>query len=113
MSRMPDWESALRTIDELGPKFAAAKARRTWLEEGRKSLKSELMREYAGKGVKALQAQERDAYADPKYQAHLAQLEEAVDEAEALWWKLIGAQLRFEAWRSINANDRAMTRNAQ
>jgi hypothetical protein len=50
--------------------------------------------------------QERDAYADPEYQQHLSALEEAVKVEEEFRWKMIAAQAKIEAWRTIESSRR-------
>jgi len=96
-----------RAVDYIirhGKVFAEAKAKRTYIEEYRKSLKAILM----GRSLEgAVNAQERDAYSHPDYIALLDGLREAVEIEEKLKWDLIAAQARVEIWRTEQANNRA------
>lgn len=90
--------------------YAQAKAQRVECEEFRKSLKAMLMKK---SGVEAIGAQEREAYAHPEYIAHLKALAAAVEQEEALRWKIEAARMRVDVWRSQQANNRAMDRATQ
>ena len=86
--------------------YATAKANRVYLEEFRKTKKALCMQAAESAGVKTAAMQERDAYADPEYQQHLAALEEAVKVEEEYRWKMIAAQAKIEAWRTIESSRR-------
>jgi hypothetical protein len=62
-------------------------------------------------GQKSAASQERDAYASAEYVSHLEALRDAVEAEEVLRWRLIAAQAKIEAWRSISANQRAEAKN--
>jgi len=83
--------------------FAKAKAERIYLEEFRKSKKALLMQHIEG----SVAAQERDAYAHEDYKKILEELKKAVEQEEALRWKMISAQAHIEVWRSQEASNRA------
>ena len=88
--------------------FAKAKAERVYLEEFRKSKKALLMQEAFCAGVETMAAQERDAYARTEYQELLKGLACAIETEEKLKFQLIGAQLRVEIWRSMEASNRTI-----
>lgn len=88
--------------------YAKAKAERVYLEEFRKSKKALLMQEAFCAGVEAITAQERDAYARTEYQELLKGLACAIETEEKLKFQLIGAQLRVEIWRSMEASNRTI-----
>jgi hypothetical protein len=98
---------SLDYIRDNAPKYAKAKAARIYLEEFRKTKKALCMKAAECGGANAVSAQERDAYADPEYAALLEGLRDAVEEEETLRWRLIAAQAKIEAWRTIEANKRA------
>lgn len=93
-------------IRDQAPSYAKAKSERVFLEEFRKSKKAILMREAELAGHKTAAAQEREAYANPHYLGVLEGLKAAVEQEEALRWLIVGAQAKFEAWRTIEANRR-------
>lgn len=86
--------------------YAAAKANRVYLEEYRKTLKAQLMIESEQAGSKSSATQERDAYAHQQYKNHLCGLQEAIQVEEDLRWKLVAAQAKIEAWRTIESSRR-------
>lgn len=86
--------------------YATAKANRAYLEEYRKTLKAQLMIESEQAGAKSSATQERDAYAHEKYKQHLLGLEDAIKIEEELRWKLVAAQAKIEAWRTIESSRR-------
>lgn len=86
--------------------YATAKANRVYLEEFRKTKKALCMQAAETAGVKSAAMQERDAYADPDYQKHLLVLEDAVKVEEEFRWKMIAAQAKIEAWRTIESSRR-------
>ena len=88
--------------------FAKAKAERCYLEEFRKSKKALLMQEAFLAGVDTMAGQERDAYARSEYRELLEGLKAAVETEEKLKFQLIGAQLRVEIWRSMEASNRTI-----
>ena len=112
MSEVPhaDPHAAVEYMLQTAPRYAKAKAQRLYLEEFRKTKKALLMRESDGKAVADREAY---AYSHPEYIELLEGLRAATEQEEALRWKLTGAQLRVEVWRSMNANDRAQDRTTR
>jgi len=94
-------------IRDKAPEYAQAKAARVYLEQFRKTQKALGMRAAESAGHKSAVIQEREAYADPSYISILEGLREAVEAEEALRWRLVAAQAKIEAWRSLSANARA------
>jgi hypothetical protein len=105
-----DPHKAIDYIIEHAHLFAAAKANRIQLEEGRKSMKAVLMKQ---SGVDSIGAQEREAYADPEYREYLKGLAASVEEEEKLRWMLEAAKLRIEVYRTESANQRMEGRAVQ
>lgn len=102
-----DPQKAVDALIQMAPKHAQAKANRYSLEEFRKVLKAKIMREHLSL---PLAAQEREAYADERYADHIRATQTAIEEEEALRWRMVAAQLRIEVWRSQNANNRNQDR---
>lgn len=109
MSRKIDPQTSLQAMHDTGPKLAAARAERVYLEEYRKSLKALLMKSSTQTSAAM---QERDACADESYLLHLQGLRQAVEREEALRWKMVTAQTAVEIWRSQESSARAMDRSA-
>ncbi len=107
--RKIDPQTSLQAMHDTGPKLAAARAERVWLEEYRKSLKALLMK---ASPQSSAAMQERDAYADESYLLHLQGLRQAVEREEALRWKMVTAQTAVDVWRSQESSARAMDRAA-
>ena len=55
-----------------------------------------------------ISAQEREALAHPKYLAHLEELKKAVFNDENMRALRVGAEAKIEAWRTKQANIRAI-----
>ena len=85
---------------------AKCKAERIYLEEYRKSLKAMLMSVYKELPVSA---QEREAYNSKEYKEHLVAIKIAVKKDEKHRFMREAAKAKIEAWRSMNANLRAVT----
>lgn len=94
-------------IRDEAPAYAKAKSERIFLEEFRKSKKALLMRDAEIAGHKSAVAQEREAYAHSDYMVVLEGLKAAVEQEETLRWRMVAAQAKIEAWRTIEANRRA------
>ena len=58
-------------------------------------------------------AQEREAYRSKEYQDLCKAIGAATEQAEALKWQLEAAKMRFEAWRTEQANNRQIERLTQ
>lgn len=100
-----DIEKALDYLRDNASKAAKAKAERIYMEEYRKTVKAQIMRE---NDDRALGAQEAIAYADARYTQHLKAMREAIEADEYHRWMLVAAEAKIEAWRSQQANQRAM-----
>ena len=98
-------QHALDYLRDNAGSAAEAKAERIFCEEYRKALKAVLMKESP---EKAINAQERDAYADGRYKAHLDKLKQAVYADEFNRARRVAAEMKIEAWRTQQANYRAM-----
>lgn len=93
-------------IRDNSERYAIAKADRIYLEEYRKILKSEMMIKAEISGIKAIATQERNAYASEEYKSHLLALAESIKLEETMRWKLVAAQAKIEAWRSLESSRR-------
>ncbi len=100
---MSDAERAINYIRDNAEALAKAKAERVYMEQYRKSKKALLMSENKDQPVGA---QERDAYAHPAYIQVLEALKEAVMIEEKLKWQFKAAEMKFEAYRTMSANER-------
>jgi hypothetical protein len=94
---------AIEYIWENAPAYAKAKGQLAELEAYKSSLKSIMMKQ---SGETSIGAQEREAYASDEYVQLCAGIGEATERAELLRWRLLSAQMRFDAWRSEQANNR-------
>ena len=107
-NRIVDDSSIEKVLDYLrdsATECAQKRANRIYLEEYRKSLKAQLMQAH---NTLPVSAQEREAYAAPEYLQHLEALKEAVFEDEKARFLRSAADAKIEAWRTENANIRAM-----
>jgi hypothetical protein len=84
---------------------ARHKAERVYAEEYKKTLKAILMKQFTDLPISA---QEREALAHPKYIAHLEELKKAVFNDENMRALRTGAEAKIEAWRTKQANIRAI-----
>jgi len=53
-------------------------------------------------------AQEREAYADKEYEEYIEGVAAAIKEDEEQRWLMKAAEAKIEAWRTAQANYRAM-----
>ena len=88
-------------------KAAEAKGRLAGLEAYKSSLRAILMKK---SNEQSLGAQEREALASQEYQDLCKAIGIATEQKEALRWQLEAAKMRFEAWRTQQANDRNLER---
>jgi hypothetical protein len=100
-----DIDKALNFLRDHSEEAAQARANRLYLDEFSKSLKAQIMGEHP---LLAVNAQEREALSDKRYIAHLAGLREAIYQDEKLRFLLSAAEAKIEAWRTMQANERAM-----
>jgi hypothetical protein len=88
-------------------KLAQAKAQRVYLTEFRKSKKALLMAQCQ---AKTSAEREQYAYAHEDYLALLGGIKAAIEVEEELSWKLEGAKIRVDIWRSQEASNRSQDR---
>lgn len=98
-------EAAVDWLRDTANEAAQKRAERLYLDEYRKVLRAQLMKQHMDLPVSA---QEREALADPKYAEHLQALKTAIDEDERMRFLRVAAEAKIEAWRSMNANHRAI-----
>ena len=99
-----DPNDAIDYIYTNAPAYAKAKGELAELEAFKSSHKAIKMSESS---EQSLGAQEREAYRSEAYQSLCKAIGLATEKAEALRWKLEAAKLRFEAWRTQEASNRA------
>lgn len=99
-------EKALAFLVESAEKAAKARAERLYLEEYTKHLRAKLMGD-CPPGL-SLGAQEREACASDDYKAHLEGLRAAIEADEGLRFRREAEAAVIEAWRSVQANLRAV-----
>jgi hypothetical protein len=99
-------EQLLNNYRKLGVPYGQAKAKRTYLEEYKKSLLSLLMKAAAKEGHNSVSAQEREAAANQQYIDFLKALETAVEEEEKLRFEIKRTEMEIEVWRTEQANER-------
>ena len=100
-----DIEKSVDYLRDNARKAAQAKAERIYLEEYRKTVKATIMREAMSE---SLGGQEARAYSDSRYTQHLEAMREAIERDEYHRWMMIAAQAKIEAWRTQQANVRAV-----
>lgn len=98
-------EKAVDYLRDNATKAAQARAERIYMEEYRKVVKAKIMREHQ---TDSLGAQEAIAYASDHYSEHLNAMREAITRDEYHRWMLTAAEAKIEAWRSQQANQRAL-----
>lgn len=98
---------AIDFIFKTAPAYAKAKGELAELEAFKSSLKAIKMAESS---EQSLGAQEREAYRSEAYQELCKAIGVATENAEGLRWKLEAAKMRFEAWRTEQANNRNIER---
>ena len=102
-----DPNDAIDFIFKTAPAYAKAKGELAELEAFKSSLKAIKMSESS---EQSLGAQEREAYRSEAYQELCKAIGLATENAEGLRWKLEAAKMRFEAWRTEQANNRNIER---
>jgi len=101
---------ALDYIRDNAKEYATAKAHVIYMTEYRKTVKATLM---ASCTERTESAKETYAYSHEDYKLHLAALAQAVQEAEFLRWRMVGAEAKIEVWRSLEATNRTETKLTQ
>ena len=102
-----DPNDAIDFIFKTAPAYAKAKGELAQLETFKSSLKAIKM---AQTDEQSLGAQEREAYRSQEYQDLCKAIGTTTEQAEALRWQLEAAKMRFEAWRTEQANNRNIER---
>lgn len=98
-------ERAVWWLAQNAPAIAQARAEMVYADEYKKSLRAILMAE---SNETAANAREQFAYAHPKYLAHLEEIKRTVLNYEKMRAMREAAQMKIEAWRSMNATYRAI-----
>lgn len=99
-------EQLLSNYRQLGVPYGQAKAKRTYLEEYKKSLLALLMKGAEKAGHKTVSAQEREAAANDQYIKFLESLQYAIEEEEKLRFDIKRIEMEIEVWRTEQANER-------
>ena len=112
MNKLPDEfvQQLVENFEEAGKARAMAKARLRGLEEDRKILKAQLMKVAEAQGTTSITRQEAFAYSHQQYTRLRDNLVEAVEEESLRDYECRLCEIKFEAWRSINANERQASR---
>lgn len=101
-----DIERAIFDAEELFVRAGKAKIHAEAADLRRKRVRAVLFTKYKGAG-NAAGASEQMAEADPVYEAACTDWEIAALEAETLRAQAEAKRMRFEAWRTANATERA------
>ena len=106
---MPDYNphDAADFIYNQAPIYAKACGDLAAVEAYKSSLKAILMKK---SGETSLGAQEREAYAHEEYQNLCDAIGSATEQVQLLRWQIKAAEMRFEAWRTEQANNRNFDR---
>ena len=105
-----DPNDAVQFIYEKAPAYAKAKGELAQLEAFKHSLKAIKMAQADGASIAA---KEMEAYRSIEYQELCKAIGLATEQAEKLKWQLEAAKMRFEAWRTEQANNRQIERMTQ
>lgn len=103
---MEDIEVILERYRELIEPFASAKAKRSYLEEYRKSMIAIQMKVAEQNGHKTVSAQEREALASKEYQEMLSSIRDLTEKEESMRYRIRQLEMEIEVWRSQQANER-------
>lgn len=103
---MSDIEHIMREYRDRVGDYSKARARRTYIEEFKKSKLALLMRQADRDGFKSVNAQEREAQASDEYIELLRGLEAAVEAEERLRYELRSLEMQAEVWRTLRADER-------
>ena len=102
-----DPHEAIDFIFKTAPAFAEAKGKLAELENFKHSLRAIKMSQSS---ELSLGGQEKEALRSQDYQDLCKAIGAATEQTEALKWQLEAAKMRFEAWRTQQANDRQIER---
>ncbi len=97
-------------VEKIKAEMSELDGRVTGLEAGKSIVKSIMMKKSS---EQSLGAQEREAYASEEYRSHCEKLDEAVAKRALLKTEYALIQMKFEAWRSMQATNRALDRMTQ
>ncbi len=100
-----DIEKCLDWMRDNASTLASAKADMVFQTEKRKSVKAELMQKSL---EKTESAKESWAYSHDDYVQHLDRLRIAVYDYELIRVQMMACELKIEAWRSLEATNRAI-----
>lgn len=103
---MNDIERIMQEYRDRVGEYAKARARRTYIEEFKKSKLALLMRQADRDGFKSVNSQEREAQASDEYVELLGALETAVESEERLRYELRSLEMQAEVWRTLRADER-------
>jgi hypothetical protein len=108
-SQMKDYDpnDAIDFIFKKAPEYAKAKGQLAELEVYRHSCIAIKAKEATGTSVAA---REMEALASEDYQNLCKAIGVATEWSESLRWQLEAAKMRFEAWRTEQANNRNIDR---
>ena len=102
-----DPNKAIEFIYKNAPELAKAKGQLAELESYKHSLRAIKMKQSS---EQSLGAQEREAYSSPEYQELCKGIGVATEQVEALKWQIRAAEMRWETWRTEQANNRQIER---
>lgn len=103
---MTDIDRAIEEAETLFVAAGKAKIQAEALDERRKRVRATLFVKYRGDGKGSAESTEF-ALADPVYEAACTDRDMAAFDAEELRAKAEAKRMRFEAWRTKNATQRA------
>jgi uncharacterized protein YdbL (DUF1318 family) len=103
MNKEYDAHLSIEFIYQKAPEYAKAKGELAQLETFKHSLKAIKMAQADGASIAA---KEMEAYRSPEYQELCKAIGAATEQVEKLKWQLEAAKMRFEAWRTEQANNR-------
>ena len=98
---------AIDFIFKTAPSYAKAKGQLAELENFKHSLRAIKMSQSS---ESTIGAQEKEALRSQDYQDLCKAIGEATEQTESLKWQLEAAKMRFEAWRTEQANNRNIER---
>jgi hypothetical protein len=104
---MKDQHDAIDYIFNTAPAYGQARGRVAELEAYKHSLRAIMM---SKSSETTIGGQEKEALASAEYQNLCKAIGAATETAETLKWRLESAKMRFEAWRSEQANNRNLDR---
>jgi hypothetical protein len=102
-----DPHKSIQFIWDNAPQYAKAKGQLAELEVYKSSLKAIEMKKHPELSVTA---QEREGYASSEYQTLCKAIGEATERVELFKWQLEAAKMRWETWRTDQANNRQIDR---